>query len=137
MQLIEKLKGIGYEVELTGDNLKLSYKGRGQPDKDKITSLLEELKTSKRAVIDYLLTFKDKPIPFNTLWGIFKDSLKHVDNPFMDDEAWGRVMQTSEYQKAMDKVDRTWLDCQSGKTGIEDFKGVLAEWEGVIKSWQN
>jgi len=50
-------------------------------------------------------TEKDKtPIPSNTLWMLFKDALKHIErvySPLIWDSG---IMDTPEYQKAMDKT---------------------------------
>lgn len=54
--------------------------------------------------------------PFNTLWGLFKDSLKRVDNPSMDEEAWGRLNDIA-------------IACMKGKASLEEYKDTLNEWE--------
>lgn len=132
MQIIENLKSLGYEVELTGDNLKLTYRGEGQPDKDKIIPLLDTLKKNKGEVIEYL-TFKVTPIPFKTLWMMFKDTLGHIDNPFMDDKAWGGIMQTFQYRQAWGRLNDICLDCMGGRAGIGEYQDTLKEWQRVVK----
>ena len=61
MEAIETLKTLGYEVTIEGNNLRLVYKGTGEPPKDKILPLLDELRANKENAINYL---KQKKMPY-------------------------------------------------------------------------
>jgi len=83
-------------------------------------------------------TEKDKtPIPSNTLWMLFKDALKHIErvySPLIWDSG---IMDTPEYQKAMDNIDEVWLECLRGEAGLKEFQDALKEWQGYVQSKGN
>ena len=54
MMVLDDLKYLGYEVQVKENNIKLSYKGEGKPDKSKVMPLIERLKVSKNDVIRIL-----------------------------------------------------------------------------------
>ncbi len=54
MKVIETLMSLGYDPILEGDNIRMSYKGVGEPSKDKVIPLLQEIKNHKPEVIVYL-----------------------------------------------------------------------------------
>lgn len=54
MNVLTDLKSLGYEVTLRGDNVKLSWKGQGDPDPILIKPYLDELKAHKAEVIEVL-----------------------------------------------------------------------------------
>jgi hypothetical protein len=54
MMVLDNLKSLGYEVEVKENGIKLSYKGKGAPDKSRVVPLLEELKANKDKVIKKL-----------------------------------------------------------------------------------
>jgi hypothetical protein len=77
------------------------------------------------------------PIPFDTLWRMFKDSLKHIEK-VCSLMIWDKgIKQTPEYQRAMDKIDKTWLDCMQGKAGLKEYQDTLKEWQRVVKELSN
>lgn len=134
--MINELKTIGYDLYLDGENLRYRYTALTEPPKDKFIPLLDTLKRNKGEVKEYF-TFKDKSIPFNTLWGMFKDSLKRVDNPFMDNKAWGRIMKTQEYRQAWDRLNDIQLACMKGKASLGEYQDILKEWQRVVKELSN
>ncbi|MEK6591303.1 MAG: hypothetical protein AABZ11_11575 [Nitrospinota bacterium] len=134
--LINELKTIGYDLYLEGENLRYRFTALTEPPKERVILLLDTLKRNKGEVAEYL-TFKDKPIPFNTLWGMFKDSLKRVDNPFMDDEAWGRIMKTPKYRQVWDRLNDIQLDCMKGRASLGEYQDTLKEWQRVVKELSN
>ena len=66
--LINKFKNLGYEITVQGDSIKYKYIGNGHPSRDGYT-LLEQIKTNKEAVINYLKSESAKPKPYVTSWG--------------------------------------------------------------------
>jgi hypothetical protein len=54
MIVLDNLKSLGYDVEVKEDNIRLSYKGEGKPDKNRVLPLLEELKSKKNEAIKEL-----------------------------------------------------------------------------------
>lgn len=77
------------------------------------------------------------PIPFDTLWGMFKDALKHIEkvcSPMVWDTG---IMRTPEYRKLEDAIDEVWLACMRGEAGLEKFQDTLKEWQGYVQSKGN
>jgi hypothetical protein len=54
MRLLEHIKSLGYDVKINEGNIKLSYKGEGVPDKNRVRPLLQELKANKCEIIKML-----------------------------------------------------------------------------------
>ncbi len=54
MKALDNLKSLGYDVEIKENNIRLSYKGEGRPDKNRVLPLLKELKGKKNEIIKEL-----------------------------------------------------------------------------------
>ncbi|MCP5006983.1 MAG: hypothetical protein GY941_23995 [Planctomycetes bacterium] len=54
MNLLDSFKSLGYEVIVRNGNIKLSFAGKGKPDKGKVLPFLEELKSRKNEAIEEL-----------------------------------------------------------------------------------
>lgn len=52
--VIQKLKEIGYQVDLRGNDILLSYTGEGEPDPEAVNPLLRELKNRKPEALAFL-----------------------------------------------------------------------------------
>jgi hypothetical protein len=47
MKALEALRALNYEVKVIGNNIKLSYRGEGKPDREKVLPLIRELQANK------------------------------------------------------------------------------------------
>ena len=54
MRILEVLESIGYEIELREGKIKLSFQGEGQPDKEKVVPLLQEIRNQKSELVEFL-----------------------------------------------------------------------------------
>tara|TARA_Y100000031_G_C8115297_1_gene335562 strand:- start:110 stop:415 length:306 start_codon:yes stop_codon:yes gene_type:complete len=55
MKLLEQIEALGYDIGAHKGSIKLSYKGKGKPDKDQVLPLLGELKACKNDAITVLV----------------------------------------------------------------------------------
>ncbi len=51
MKTVDDLKSLGYDVKTNKGNIRLSYKGEGVPDENRVLPLLQELKANKSEII--------------------------------------------------------------------------------------
>jgi len=54
MELLQKLRKIGYQITLEGANLRLTWQGEGSPDPAMVRPLLEELKQRKEEAVRWI-----------------------------------------------------------------------------------
>ena len=122
--LIGKLKSIGYHLYLEGSTLRYKCLTLIEPPKDKVLPLLEVIKRNRGAIIDYLKPKQD-PLPFEVLRDLYLATFNRI--------GWKvGLMDKPEVTQAEDRLNEVWLDCMEGRAGLDDFKAILKEWEGII-----
>lgn len=74
-------------------------------------------------------------IPFETLEGLYREVLDHLDKKGVENPAWldGTDFNCPGYNEAKDRLNGTWLACLEGKTRLEDFKEALATYEQSLE----
>lgn len=123
---ISKLRNTGYKVELVGGGtVKLSWEGKGKPDRGKVAPLIESLRAHKPQVADYLSKSK-------YLEAVFQETWNRVNDLYAKDpDLLGRY-DAVEGNRAMNEVDRAWKDCLAGKGPLHGFKEAVGDWERVV-----
>ncbi len=135
MKILDNLKSLGYDMEIREGNIRLSYRGEGKPDKEKVVPLLEELKSNKSEAIK-----------------ILREGLQPISSTVLDDLLFdGVIRKTREYSiktvrdyirnhhKDIDErvtrtsaeVSRVYKLCKEGKATLEDFKAVLEPYHNI------
>lgn len=136
MIVLDNLKSLGYDVEVKENNIKLSYRGEGKPDTNRVIPLLEELKACKNDVIKMLQRDKElTPIPDETLRDLFLEAMHNINDSYIE----GTIKYIHEHHpdldddinKADDRVNEVWKECNEGKASIEDFKGALNSYRSL------
>ena len=75
MKTLDSLKFLGYNVEVKDENIKLSYRGEGKPDKNRVLQLIKELEGSKNEAI--------KELQDETLRGLFMETMNRVNDSYI------------------------------------------------------
>lgn len=63
MSVLTYLESLGYQVELKGNDIRLSYQGAGKPDPEQVRPLLRELRDHKPEAIRELQKGNGRPQP--------------------------------------------------------------------------
>ena len=122
--VLTDLKNLGYHLSLEEGQIRYKCLALIEPPKDKVIPLLDTLKRNKQAVIEYLKPKKD-PIPFEVLRDLYLATFNRT--------GWIiGLMDRPEVMQAEDRLNEIWLDCMEGRAGLDDFKAILKEWEGII-----
>ena len=137
MIVLYNLKSLGYDVEVKENNIRLSYKGEGRPDKNKVLPLLEELKANKNKVIKELQKGKDilRPIPDETLQDIYLEAMNNINDSYIE----GTIKYIQGHHKELDtKIDEVdghineiWEFCLQGEASLNDFNATLASYKSL------
>ncbi len=64
IQVITELRALGYSLELVEGRIKLTWEGKGHPDQEKVTPLLDALRRNKAEVMELLEAGQVRPKPF-------------------------------------------------------------------------
>jgi hypothetical protein len=118
--VLDALMDLGYNVQLVGEDLKLTYTRDGTPDPAQITPLLEAIRLHKGEAVEYL----KRQASFERM---FKNAMGDIDGAYQAGTIshikenypilWGRLVEAEE------KLSAAWL---SGKD--DEFKAQLNGW---------
>lgn len=119
-RVLSTLKALGYKIELKGENIRLTYTGKGKPDKDKVLPLIEELKAHKEEIVREL-----KEDPFRIL---FKEVVDEINKEYLP----GTIDHISvhypkfyqEISQVEDSLSKLWIE----GVDINKFRGILKLW---------
>ncbi len=121
---ITSLRSMGYKVELEDCTVKLSWKGDGKPNKEKVSPLIEYLKAHKQEAVDYLSICR-------TLEGMFKAALDRLNDACVKDPTLLDRYDAENANKATDRIEEVWKGCLARQRTVQDFGQVVSEWEEV------
>jgi hypothetical protein len=146
MKLLEHITSLGYDVKINKTKIKLSYKGEGVPDENRVRPLLKELKANKSKIIEQFQKDKVlKPIQDKTLLDIYHKVMDKINASYIT----GTTKYIQEHNKqrdneinnADDRVNEVWQRCNNGEASLNDFEGVLGSYENLyleaITNYQN
>ena len=131
MKTLDNLKSLGYDVEVKENNIKLLYRGEGKPDKNRVLPLLEELKVNKDKAIKEIQ--KSEHISDEVLQDLFLETMNKINNEYLT----GTVKYIQEHHKDLDddidkadnRINEVWKECNKGEANIEDFKTALDSYQ--------
>jgi hypothetical protein len=134
MIVVDRLKAIGYDMEIREGNIRLSYRGEGKPDKDKVVPLIEELKANKGEAIKELQKGKEL-IPDETLSDIYLKTMNEINDQYLE----GTIKYIQDHHKELDtkidevdkQINEIWKSCLKGEKSIEDFNAALALYKNL------
>ncbi len=128
MIILDNLKSLGYDVEVKEDNIKLSYRGEGKPDKEKVVPLLEELKSNKSEAIKELQK-GEEPVSDETLQDIYLEVMNRINDSYISGTIKFVEKNHPDLDRQIDEVDRKikriWKSCLKGKKSIDCFQSAL------------
>lgn len=133
MRTLDSLKFLGYEVKVKDETIKLSYRGEGKPDKNRILPLIKELEESKDEAIKELQ--KDKYISDEVLQGLFLETMQTINNFYIT----GTIKYIEDNHKDLEgdinnadnKINEVWKKGNKGEANIEDFKTALDSYRNL------
>ncbi len=130
MMVLDSLKSLGYDVEIKENNIRLSYKGEGRPDKNRVLPLLEELKANKERAIKELQKGEElKPISEEILDDLYMQTMHKINNQYLEGTIKFIEKNYPELDAKIDDVDvrinEIWQLCIEGKLNLEDFRNEL------------
>jgi hypothetical protein len=143
-ELITELENRGFTLFLSGGGIGYRYTGQGEPDREQVIPILEELRL-KREEIKGLLG-SPAPVPSLDLYPeVFRIALAEVaardprgwairqirqDLP----EAWAGIRTTEE------EVNELWKQAQGGRMVWEEYQSAVRKWKDklieVIEAWK-
>ena len=136
MKILDNLKSLGYDMEIREGNIRLSYRGEGKPDKEKVVPLLEELKSNKSEAIKELQKGGElRPVPEETLDGLYRQTMHEINDQYLE----GTIKYIQDHHKELDtkidevdkQINEIWKKCNQGEAVIEDFKEALYSYESL------
>lgn len=135
MKTLDDLKSLGYDMEIREGNIRLSYRGKGKPDKEKVVPLLKELKSNKGEAIK-ILQKELKPIPSNILDGLLFDGVIRKTREYSMKVVRDYIRN---HHKGVDEgvartsteVSRIYKLCKEGNASLDDFKAVLEPYHAI------
>lgn len=130
MIVLDRLKAIGYDMEIREGNIRLSYKGEGKPDKEKVVPLIEELKANKSEAIKELQKGGElKPIPDKTLQDIYLEVMNKINDSYISGTIKFVEETHPDLDRQIDEVDKQineiWKSCLKGEQRLNDFRNAL------------
>ncbi len=134
MIVLDNLKSLGYDVEIKENNIRLSYKGEGKPDKNRVLPFLEELKAKKGEAIKELQK-GEEPVSDETLQDIYLEVMNRNNDSYIS----GTIKFVEETHPSLDrqidevdrKINEIWRACNEGMASIEDFNAALALYKSL------
>jgi hypothetical protein len=136
MKLLEHITSLGYDVKINKGKIKLSYNGKGKPNKSRIIPLLKELKANKAGIIEELQ--KDKllePISDETLLDVYQKVMDKINASCIT----GTTPNIQEHNKQLDteinnaddRVNDVWQRCNKGEVSLKDFEAILNTYQAL------
>ncbi len=134
MMVLDNLKSLGYDVEVKEDNIKLSYRGEGKPDKEKLVPLIEELKANKGEAIKELQK-GEEPVSDEILDNLYRQTMHEINDQYIEGTIRFIEKNYPELDAKIDEVDKQinviWESCLHGKVDLNDFKAELASYKSL------
>ncbi len=136
MIVVDRLKAIGYDVEVKENNIRLSYKGEGAPDKNRVLPLLEELKAKKNEAVKELQKGEElEPISDETLQDIYLEVMNEINDSYISGTIKFVEENYPDLDRQIDEVDvrinEVWQLCIEGKSNLEDFRNELDSYKNL------
>ncbi len=136
MMVLDSLKSLGYDVEIKENNIRLSYKGEGRPDKNRVLPLLEELKANKdRAIKELQKGGGLKPAPEEILDDLYMQTMHKINDQYLKGTIRFIEKNYPYLDRQIDKVDKQineiWKSCLQGETGLNDFEEALNTYQNL------
>lgn len=54
MRILTELQSFGYQIQLRGANIHLSFLGEGEPERERVIPLIQKIKEQKSEIVEYL-----------------------------------------------------------------------------------
>ncbi len=136
MMVLDNLKSLGYDVEIKENNIRLSYKGEGRPDKNRVLPLLEELKANKNEPIKELQKGEElKPISEEILDDLYMQTMHKINDQYLEGTIMFIEKNYPDLDRQIDEVDKQineiWKSCLQGKVDLNDFKEALNTYQNL------
>ncbi len=136
MIVLDNLKSLGYDVEIKENNIRLSYKGEGRPDKNRVLPLLEELKANKNEAIKELQKGEElKPISEEILDDLYMQAIHKINDQYLEGTIRFIEKNYPDLDRQIDEVDKQikkiWESCLQDKVDLNDFKEALALYKSL------
>ncbi len=136
MIVLDNLKSLGYDVEIKENNIRLSYKGEGKPDKNRVLPLLEELKAKKGEAIKELQKGGGlKSAPEEMLDDLYMQTMHKINDRYLKGTIRFIEKNYPDLDMQIDEVDKQineiWKSCLQGKASLNDFEEALALYKSL------
>jgi len=114
MIILDNLKSLGYDMEIREGNIRLSYRGEGKPDREKVIPLIEELKSKKNEAIRELQK-GEEPVSDETLQDIYLEAMNKINDSYIE----GTLKYIQGHHKELDtkigevdkQINEIWESC--------------------------
>ncbi len=135
MIVLDNLKSLGYDVEIKENNIRLSYKGEGRPDKNRVLPLLEELKANKDRAIKELQKGELKPISEEILDDLYIQTMHKINDQYLKGTIMFIEKNYPDLDRRIDEVDKQIKEicksCLRGKDGLNNFEEALNSYQNL------
>ncbi len=136
MMVLDNLKSLGYDVEIKENNIRLSYKGEGRPDKNRVLPLLEELKANKNEAIKELRKGEElKPISEEILDDLYMQTMHKINDQYLEGTIRFIEKNYPDLDRQIDEVDKQineiWKSCLQDEASLNDFKEALNTYQNL------
>ncbi len=134
--VLDSLKSLGYDVEIKENNIRLSYKGEGKPDKNSVLPLLEELKIKKNEAIKELQKGEElKPISEEILDDLYMQTMHKINDQYLKGTIRFIEKNYPDLDRQIDEVDKQineiWKSCLQGRASLNDFEEALNTYQNL------
>jgi len=120
--LIQRITECGYTFELKNSDIILRYTRQEEPPKEKVLSLINELKAHKPEVVQYL---KDEHF-LNTFQGTVNEMAGKYKNRLFDYTRSQKSEKFEQFNQVENRINKYWDD-----GNFENFQKELETWKNI------
>jgi hypothetical protein len=131
-ELITKLRDSGFSLFLSGEGVGYRFTGTGEPDKNQVIPILEELRKKRDEVRRLLISEEPEPKDLDQYGEVFRLALAEIATLDPQGRALRKIQQIPEIwnpiQEAEDEVNRLWKEAQKGQMIWREYCQAVEIW---------
>jgi hypothetical protein len=132
LELITRLKVKGFPLFLSGEGVGYRYTRMGEPDKNQVIPILEELRQKRDEVRRLLISEEPEPKDLNRYEEVFRLALAGIIPLDPQGTALQKIQKIPEIwnpiQEAEDEINRLWKAAQKGRMVWQEYCRAVETW---------
>jgi hypothetical protein len=137
-ELITKLRDSGFSLFLSKEGIGYRFTGIGEPDKNQVIPLLEELRQKRDEVRRLLISEEPAPKDLKQYEEVFRLALAEIVPLDPQGTALQKIQKIPEIwnpiQEAEDEVNRLWLEAQKGQRVWREYCQAVEAWRELFSN---